>query len=361
MKNYSVSEFAQAVGVTNVTINNWIRDGEVTPYTTLTGQKYFTSSQVIDVLLRVRLKSKNMTSSSTLYIVNSQNNVEKDANCMSVCHEVQRKHYPASILISDFENMFSDKLDSYSLELSNEKVQEAVRVALMGEFVDKFESYIKDKVVSIFSIDKSIQDAFTWTELKALVTNDTSVVNQELIHKYDSIVEAIQNDPSDKYVNADGSIKKNLILPYKVLSKQIYDKVIGIIRELGFTNPELYRIVQSNPDVMRNRDLVICMQDASFPLKADAPAVVKALKKLSLNTEKNFVRNKLASIFKNGFYHLFLYKDMEEINDNLYHFLDMRVFRNVCLVGCKLEDLPADIRRKIKVGIDNNYFRFEQI
>ena len=217
MKNYSISEFAQAVGVTNVTINNWIKEGEITPYTTLTGQKYFTSSQVTDVLLRMRLKSKNMNSCSTLYIVNSQNNAESDAKLMTICHEVQRKHYPSSVLISSFEDMFNNTLDSNKLDLTNEKVQEAVRVALMGEFIEKFESYVKDKVVSIFSIDKAIQDAFTWSELKALVTNDTSVVNEELIQKYDSIVEVIKNNPDDKMLNNDGSLKKNLILSYKVL------------------------------------------------------------------------------------------------------------------------------------------------
>ncbi len=361
MKNYSVSEFAQAVGVTNVTINNWIREGEVVPHTTLTGQKYFTSSQVTDVLLRMRLKSKNVTSCSNLYIVYSQNNGESDTNLMKICHEVQSKHHPDSVHISSFEDMFSNTLDTKKLDLTNEKVQQAVRVSLMAEFIEKFESYVKDKVVSIFSVDEAIQDAFTWTEVKALVTNDTSIVTAELIEKYDRIIEAIKSDPSDKILNADGSIKKNLILPYKVLSKQICDKVVSIIRELGFNNPELYRIAQSSINVMKNRELITCMQDTNYPLKEDDPAVKKALKKLNLSSEKQFVKNKLDNVFKNGFYHLFLYKDTDLMNDNLYHFLDMRVFRNVCLVGCKLEDLPSDIRRKIKSGIEANYFRFEQI
>lgn len=363
MKNYSVSEFAQAVGVTSATVNNWIRDGVVIPSKTPTGQNYFTSGQVVTALLTMRFKVRDIHACSNLYIVTGAD-IKECTRLMEICNAEQRKAHPDSMFIPDFETFFKKSVDRVKFDSENEQVMDTLRVHLVREFGRRLEAYVQEKILSILAIDKAFEDSFTWGELKALAVNDTDRLTPELIARYDRVFNELSENPKSSNMNSDGSMRKYHLIPYKVLANQLDIKVTGLSHKLGFTNPEMVKAACSklvNAGKMNDAEVLGVLCNSKFPVNLSAPEVQSHIRKLTIKMEKEFAKCLMDTISKNGYYHIFMLEGTEESLDKLYNYLDMRAFKNVVLVGADMSALPADIQRKIKSGTATNQFQFVQI
>lgn len=362
MKTYTVSEFAKAIGVTNVTVNNWIKNGTVHAKTSETGQYYFTASQVQLVMANMHLQRKNQKGASALYVIKTDDDKVAEAAVQNIL-DVQAKCNDESIYISSFETFFASALDKIQFDPNSEEVMKALRGRVLREFSIKLNKYVKEHILLLYDISELYQD-FTWNELKAIILNDESKLTPELIAKFDAVKDKIEEMPEEKYITQKGEIKERErhAISYEFLKMHIRGKVSEISRSVGFTNSKILDANYANLLDLRNiidTELAAILIDTDYPINMNAPEVKKFIKELTASTEKEAMKSRLAKAKTVGFYTVFRLRESDtEAEDTLYEYLDSKMFQHIFLLCAKADDLPTDIKRKIDIGVRNEYFTF---
>ena len=361
MKIYSVSEFARAVGVTNVTVNNWIKSGIVSPMKSETNQYFFSSSQVQMVVANMHLQRKNQKGISALYIIKTDSDAMAGAALQNLLN-IQKEVKDESVYIPSFETFFESALDKVQFDPNDETAMKALRGYALRELSRKLNEYVRDRILYIYGISKLYQDRFTWSELKAIILNDESKLTPELIAKFDDVKAEIERKPAENNLNMNGSVKKNHGVSFESLKILTLGKVADIIRSVGLTNPKLTKVnFASLLDISNISDpeLAAILMDAEYPINLNAPEVQKYIKELTISTEKEAMRIRLSKAKNVGFFTVLRLREGDTESETLlYEYLDNKLFKDVFLMCAKADSLPVDIKRKIDIGVRNECFTF---
>lgn len=362
MKKYSVVEFARAVGVTSVTVNNWIKSKRLLPAHTETGQPYFTSEQVVHTMLTTYFNRKNMRGCANLYVVKRDNKEESDKLIMT-CLNAQKELCKDSVYIEDFESFFTGIVEGIKVDRDHDKVAQVMRGYMGSELVKRLNNYVIEKILSILEIDRSYKENFTWSELEAIVLGDKERLTPELIEKFDSIAEKVNANPNQNNLNKSGTFKKGHVIKSEYLAMQMKMKVSEISKKLGFVDNRILGVSYAkllSLDTIADKDIMEIFTDENCKISMNASCTDKLLKSITLEMEKKVLYNKIREVMNKGFYYVYKLTDAEESVDQLYQYLDMNVFSCVFLTGSTLEQIPSDIRRKIKAGEAASQFEFAE-
>ena len=201
-KVYSIVEFAEILGVSQVTVRNWIKESVIIPKTTATGQMYFTEAQVSAMFVNYRMKGSHKSKSS-LYII-CENDEEKVNGLIETCVKAQRKTYPNSVFIKDFTTFFAEQFTNISFDAETLEDMAVLKGCVLKELSTRLRDYVENKVLSILGIDEEYKRGFTWYELESLVLNED--VDTELAERFDKVARSISENPKDNQINMNGSV-----------------------------------------------------------------------------------------------------------------------------------------------------------
>lgn len=361
MKKYSVAEFARVLGVTSVTVNNWIKSKKLLPAYTETGQPYFTSEQVVHTILTTYFKFA--LGCANLYIVKRDNKEESD-EIIKACINAQQKLCKDSIYIEDFESFFTDIVEGIKVDRDQEQLAKVMQGRLAMELAKRLNNYVTEKIVSILEIDRSYKEDFTWSELEAVVTGDKERLTPELIERFDSIAVKVSESPNNNNLNKSGTLKKCHAVKSEYLGMQMKMKVSEISKKLGIADNRILGVSYAkllSLDTLDDKEILEIFTDEDFKISMKSSYTDKLLKSITLDVEKKVLRDKIRDVMKKGFYYVYKLTDAEESVDMLYQYLDMNAFSCVILAGSTLEQIPSDIRRKIKAGEAASQFSFTEL
>lgn len=359
-KNYSIAEFAETLGVSQVTVRNWIKDNVIIPKTTETGQLYFTEAQVSAMFVNYRMKG-NHKAKSSLYII-CENNEEKVKGLTETCIKVQRKAYPNSVFIKDFTTFFAEEFSNINFDVNSQEDKNVLKGYVLKELSNKLGEYLKNKVLSILSIDEVYKKEFTWYELECLVLNEG--VNTELTTRFDNIAKQISENPKDNQMNMDGSVRILSNITSDYLKVMIDSKVTDLAIKLGLNGKALkgtnYRQLLDFSKVIDPETYKILAAE-NLQINIKAPFISSIIKDVLLKSKREVAKTKIIQLAEEGYFHIFRFVDSEACIRTLYGYLDKESFKNVYLVGSDSDKLPREISLKLEVGKENGSIYFDKI
>ena len=359
-KNYSIAEFAEMLGVSQVTVRNWVKDSVIIPKTTETGQLYFTEAQVSAMFVNYRMKG-NYKAKSSLYII-CENNEEKVNGLIETCITAQRKTYPNSVFIKDFTTFFAEQFANISFDAETPGDKAVLKGCVLKELSSRLGDYVKNKVLSILDIDEEYKRGFTWYELESLVLNEN--VDIELAKRFDKVAASINENPKDNQMNMDGSVKVLSNVTSDYLKVMIDSKVTDLATKLGLDGQALkgtnYRqLLDFNRVIDPETYEILAAED--LQINVNAPFINTIIKDVLLKSKREVAKTKIIQLAKNGYYHVFRFVDSEACIRTLYGYLDEKSFKNVYLVGSNKDMLPREISLKLEVGKENGNLNYDII
>lgn len=344
---YSIVEFAEIVGVTQVTVRKWIKDGIINVKYTKTGQPYFEDEQVAYMFIHHRMKAYQKTNSG-LYIVcgNTQEEIDK---LIELCFNTQKQIYPKSVFIKDFTTFFTELFSKVSFDDNSEESKKMLKYCALTELSKRLKDYVDSKLISILDIDERYSDNFTPTELKQLILNYN--VTDELKERFNDIARDISENPNDKQINMDGTLKISCNVTAKSLELLIDNKVMSLIQNLGITGINKkdlnYKQLLDIDNVFDEKTIEVIFGE-NVEINITKPAIKTIIKDMLLKTKGIAAKKQISNIETHGYYHVFRYDDTDRSKRALYRFIDEKLFKNVYVVGSASDILPSEITLKLE-------------
>ena len=359
-KVYNIVEFAEILGVSQVTVRNWIKESVIIPKTTPTGQMYFTEAQASAMFVNYRMKGSHKSKSS-LYII-CEENEDKVDSLIETCIKAQRKTYPNSVFIKDFTTFFSDQFSNISFDVENTGDMAVLKGCVLKELSTRLKDYVENRVLSILSIDEEYKKGFTWYELESLVLNEN--VDTELANRFDKVSRNISENPKDNQINMDGSVKLLSSINSGYLKVMIDSKVTDLATKLGLNGQALkgtnYRQLLDFDKVIDPKTYDILAAE-DLQINVNAPFINTIIKDVLLKSKREVAKTKIIQLAEDGYFHVFRFVDSEACIRTLYGYLDEKSFKNVYLVGSNKDMLPREISLKLEVGKENGSLNYDII
>lgn len=344
MKNYKINEFAETLGISKVTVGNWIKSGVVVPKQTETGQAYFTEEQVASMFVNYRMKQVHKNKSS-LYIV-CESDEEKIKSLVEVCVNNQKQVYPDSLFVEDFTTFFVNQFANSVFDPESESDLRVLKGYVLKELSTRLADYVKTRVETILNIDETYEKEFTYFELKSLVLNDKNNLTEELIERFDNVAKKISENPTEKNMNLDGSMKLTKNITYGYLKLMIDNKVFDLASKLGLDGQQLkntnYRQLLNLNEVI-DKETYDILANEDFQINLKAPFVNTIIKDILLKTKREIAKTKIIQLAEQGYYHIFRFVDTPECKITLVNYLKDKAFKNVYVLGSDSDKLPNDM------------------
>lgn len=345
MKNYKINEFAETLGVSKVTVGNWIKRGIVIPKETETGQLYFTEDQVASMFVNYRMKPEHKNKSS-LYIICESDEEKVKKLVVEVCVEAQKQKYPDSLFVENFTTFFVDQFANSVFDPESESDLMVLKGYVLKELSTRLTDYVKARVLSILDIDSIYKKEFTYFELESLVLNDTNNLTTELTERFDNVAKKISENPTEKNMNLDGSMKLTKNITYGYLKLMIDNKVFDLASKLGLDGNLLkntnYRQLLNLNEVI-DKETYDILANEDFQINLKAPFVNTIIKDILLKTKREIAKTKIIQLAEQGYYHIFRFVNTPECKITLANYLKDKAFKNVYVLGSDSDKLPNEI------------------